>query len=455
MAPATAGILSTGSEILEGLYADTNAQWLSARLTEMGMRVLRHMAAPDRADDVADAIEFLAARCDVVVMTGGLGPTEDDLTRQAVCRAFGRDLQHDDKAWRMIERRYAHRGTAPPASNRVQCLVPQGARVLYNRWGTAPGFAIEDGPGPWFAALPGPPREMRPMFDTYLRDDLAARFGGGLRTRIATMHTFGISESALNETMRDLFDELRGHPTEAIAFLAGKARVDVRLVVRAASDDALRRRTDALVRRVRRRAPGECIYGRDDETLEGVVGKLLRRHGLTLALAESCTGGLVAKRLTDLPGSSKFLLESCVTYSNEAKVKRLGVRRASLERHGAVSEQTAREMARGALKRSRADIAVAVTGIAGPGGGSRHKPVGTVWYAIAWRPARLGDAAAQAGEVRCEAVRTGFRSGRELVRLYASHRALDLVRRCLLGLPLEVPSYTVAAPRKGDKAKSN
>jgi nicotinamide-nucleotide amidase len=436
MPPTPAGILSTGTEILQGLYADTNAQWLSERLGEAGLEVVRHVAAPDDARAVADALNYLAGVCRVVVITGGLGPTEDDLTRQAVAEFFGRPLVEDARAWRMIEERWGKRGSPPPRSNRVQCLVPEGARVLYNRWGTAAGFIVERGRGGnglWFAAMPGPPREMQPMYRAYLEKELAKRFGGGLIARAVTLHTFGVSESFLNGLLRPLFDETREDPYRTLAFLAGEARVDVRVTCSGRTRAELRRRLDPLVARARRRAPRGCMYGRDADTLESVVGRLLRRQGLKLAVAESCTGGLVAKRLTDVPGSSEFLIEGLVAYSDEAKRARLGVSAATLRRHGAVSAEVAQEMALGALRHSGADIAVSVTGIAGPGGGTREKPVGLVYYGLARRERT------EAGGVSVATFRTCFPSGRDLVRLFASHRALDLIRRRLLGLPLELP----------------
>jgi nicotinamide-nucleotide amidase len=541
---STAAILSTGTEILQGHYADTNAQWLSAKLTTLGITVQRHVAAPDRPDDIADALAYLVERHDLVIMTGGLGPTEDDLTRQAVCKVFGTELAEDDRAWKMIVDRFALRGSPPPESNRVQCLIPKSARTLYNLWGTAPGFVIET-PGflgamepcssrrgakegasmacalqdekhgisrgtsrcRLFAALPGPPRENRPMFEKYLEKLLARRFGGGLLARITTLHTFGISESALNDCLRPLFEEIGDAPDRVLAFLAGEARVDVRLTVRAATRRALAAAERPLLTRIRRLLPRDCIYGRNDDTLESVASALLRRRGLKLAVAESCTGGLIAKRLTDLAGSSDVLLEGWVTYSNTAKRRRLGVRAATLRRHGAVSSETAREMAVGALRKSGADVAVAVTGIAGPSGGTPEKPVGLVWYGLAWRSplhspsakegkagvgsrekSRMGSsvgsheagqegsqAGCQAGSqalqaascagsragsqaehprraLRVETFRTCFPSGREMVRLFASHRALDLVRRLLLDLPLEVPpiSRPTSVSHRGD-----
>ena len=518
---STAAILSTGTEILQGHYADTNAQWLSAKLTVLGITVQRHVAAPDRPDDIADALAYLVERHDLVIMTGGLGPTEDDLTRQAVCKVFGTELAEDARAWKMIVDRFALRGGPPPESNRVQCLIPSSARTLFNHWGTAPGFVIETrallgvleprsshrgtkqsvsmtyalqdersensrrtSRCRLFAALPGPPRENRPMFEKYLQKLLARRFGEGLLTRITTLHTFGISESALNDCLRPLFGELGGDSDRVLAFLAGEARVDVRLTVRAATRRALAAAERPLLTRIRRLLPRDCIYGKNDATLESVASALLRRRGLKLAVAESCTGGLVAKRLTDLAGSSDILLEGWVTYSNTAKRRRLGVRAATLRRHGAVSSETAREMALGALRESGADVALAVTGIAGPSGGTPEKPVGLVWYGLAWKdpldspsakereggigspeevqdrhPDRRVEQAASRAEsgggaqaehprraLRVETFKTCFPSGREMVRLFASHRALDLVRRLLLDLPLEIPPISAPTP---------
>jgi nicotinamide-nucleotide amidase len=449
-----AGILSTGTEILQGLYADTNAQWLGARLTENGISVRRVVAAPDRADDVADAIDYLTRECEIIIMSGGLGPTEDDLTRQAVCKIFGTKLRDDPKAWDMIVERFRMRGRDVPASNRVQCLIPEGARALYNKWGTAPGFVLNHkvvatGRVVYFVALPGPPRENHPMYEEYLAKEIHERFGQYSRTKIRTLHSFGISESALNETLRPLFEETADSDV-TLAFLAGEARVDIRVTVRSDSEEERDRLMREYVGKIRRRLPKGTIFGADAESLELVVNRLLRKQGKTIALAESCTGGLVAKRLTDIPGSSEVFLEGWVVYSNEAKMKRLGVRKSALDKHGAVSPEVAQEMALGALKNSGADLAIAVTGIAGPGGGSAEKPVGLVWYGVAWkeRPvmqSKSAERGAGAGRATTKSplygvacCRTCFTSVRELVRTFAAHRALDLARRKLLDLPLEI-----------------
>lgn len=451
MAETVAGILSTGTEILQGLYADTNGAWLSEQLTGLGLRVVRHVAAPDDASSVAEALRYLARNCQVVIMTGGLGPTDDDLTRQSVCEVFGVGLTEDPRAWAMIEERFRRRGIAPFASNRVQALIPQGACTLYNEWGTAPGFLIEH-PGkglPWFAALPGPPREMRPMFEKHLRKRITKDFGKGHVTRIMTLHTFGHAESQLNDLLRNLFEQTRNDPHLAIAYLASDAKVDIRLVAHGQTARGATRRIEGLAARVKRLLPPGAVYGEGEETLEEIVSALLRERGFKLATAESCTGGLVAKRITDLAGSSEVFAQGWVTYSNESKQTCLGVRNATLNRYGAVSRQVAEEMALGALKRSGADIAVAITGIAGPGGGTEEKPVGTVWYGIAWdrkvdgghreSPARTTRTTSTGQSVASTI--TMFASGRDLVRAFAAHRGLDLVRRLLTGLPLEFGDF--------------
>jgi len=420
-----AGILSTGTEILQGLYPDTNAQWLSERFHAMGLQVLRHMAAPDNAEDVADGISFLLDRCDVIVMTGGLGPTEDDLTRDAVARVFGTSLAEDTKAWRMIEKRWTFRGSPPPPSNRVQCLIPKGALTLYNHWGTAPGFLLKTNRA-WFVALPGPPREMRPMFLRFVEGRIRDRFAKESHSRLLTLHTVGCSESSLNDSLRSLFEELREDSRSTLAFLAGMARVDIRIHVQGDTPEQARSKLDHLRRKIVRRIPKESVYGRDEDTLESVVSKLLRKKGLTLATAESCTGGLVAKRITDLPGSSDVFRQGWVVYSNDSKKSCLGVSSKMIEKYGAASSQVARQMALGALKRSHAQVAVALTGIAGPGGGTEKKPVGLVYYGLAWR-------FQEADPVQLYTTDTCVPSTREVVRLFSSHYALDLIRRLLLG----------------------
>ncbi len=435
-----AAILSTGTEILQGLYPDTNAQWLSARLAEFGIDVTAHMAAPDQPHHVAEAIRHLLSRVDLVIMTGGLGPTEDDLNRNAIAEVFNCELKENKAAWRRIEKRFAMRSKdEPPRSNRVQCLIPDIATVMQNDWGTAPGFVIESERGT-LVAMPGPPRENRPMFDKYVAKIISKKFSGGRSSRVRTLHTFGISESKLNDMLHPLFAEYNDSDDARIAFLAGQARVDIRLTAFGNGKQSINRRLTSLINKVKRRLPSDHLYGTDGDTLESVLLGLMAKRGLTLSLAESCTGGLIAKRLTDIAGSSAVLKESAVTYSNEAKMKRLGVRRETLEKHGAVSPQVARQMALGSLKSSASDIAVAVTGIAGPGGGSKEKPVGLVYYAIAWRtesmPETRFDEAEKVGKNHVATTSTCFSSGREIVRLFASHRALDLPRRLLKNLPL-------------------
>lgn len=441
MRKKTAGILSTGTEILQGLYADTNAQWFAARLSEAGIPVRMILAAPDRPGEVARSLRHLAEHCEIILMTGGLGPTEDDLTRQAVCEVFGGGLQEDAETLRMIQERFVRWGRKIPASNRVQCLIPEKAKVLRNHWGTAAGFLMEERlpcGEVFFAALPGPPRENRPMYQQYLEKTIAERYAGKARSLIKVLHTFAVSESELNDRLRDLSAALKKEPGQDLAFLAGKAQVDLRLMARGGSAAKARGQMRSLEAKVRRRVPADHLYGVNDETLEGAVLEGLRRRGWRLATAESCTGGLVSKRLTDIPGSSDVFLQGWVTYTNDAKTSQLGVRRPTLDARGAVSAEVAGQMAQGALKKSGADVAVAITGIAGPDGGTEEKPVGLIYYGLAWR---------EKARIQVCVARTTFASSRELTRLFASHMALDLVRRLCLDLPLDFLHRDSREPR--------
>lgn len=383
-------IISTGTEILQGLYLDTNAQWISQQLLALGFRVERIMALPDDHDSLKQELAWAADKADLIFMTGGLGPTADDMNRQTVADVFGVDLREDAQALLEIEERFSSRGRPMPPSNRVQALVPEGATVLYNEWGTAPGFYLRPQDGSTNAtmvALPGPPRENRPMFSQLVEPLLLEQFAGGRKAhRLLTFHTVGLAESHVNDKLSDLFGS---DPKVNLALLAGKWRTDVRLTLQGANDNENDELGNAWRMLVAERLGSINIYGEDDETFEAAVGDLLRRRGETLALAESCTGGMIAARLTDVPGASEYFIEGFVTYSNEAKMARLGVPADVLEEHGAVSAETAEAMAAGARKVSGADWALSITGIAGPGGGTEEKPVGLVYVGLAMPDGRV------------------------------------------------------------------
>lgn len=412
-----AAIVAVGSELLTPARVDTNSLLITRRLNELGIDVRGKCVAGDDRDDIAIAFRRALDRVDLVVMTGGLGPTDDDLTREAVAEALGLPLEEDPALVEAIERRFRARGLRMPDANRRQAMVPRGARVLENPHGTAPGLWLEvEGRG--VALLPGPPRELEPMLEALARGPIGARAPGRPVIR-RVLRIAGRTESHVEEAVQPVYSRWK---TQAVpietTILAAPGTIELHLSARAAVDtagpalDAAAREIEAVL--------GPDLYSTDGRQMEEVVGDLLRGRRLTLAIGESCTGGLVASRVTDVPGSSGYFQLGVVCYSNRAKVDLLGVEPALLETHGAVSEPVALAMAQGARQRGRADLGVAVTGIAGPGGGTAAKPVGTVAIAVAGP----GDATS---------VRTyRFPGGRQQVKVQASQAAFDLVRRALV-----------------------
>ncbi len=427
MAIRTAAIISTGTEILQGLYADTNARWLAEQLSAEGVEVRLIAASPDDPQELESLLRYAGSRMDLIVCSGGLGPTADDVNREVFSRVFQARLHEDALAVAMMRERFARRGRGMPDNNLVQALLPAEAIPLYNDWGTAPGFflppsserGITTGEVPPCAlvALPGPPRELMPMFRERVLPLLRERIVGRQFVGVRVLHTFGAPESELGQYVKDLFVT---SPTVAYTMLAKPYGVDVRILVRAERAEDVHARLSDLEAQTRRRIPAYLIYGKDDETLAGVVAELLTQRGATLALAESCTGGLISKLFTDIPGSSAFLLEGAVTYSNAAKIRRVGVCPVALERYGAVSESVARQMAQGALRRSGADFALAVTGIAGPSGGTPQKPVGLTFIALA-------------EGAKVDVRRYVFTGDREFNRTFAALTAINWLRLRLLG----------------------
>ena len=409
-------LLSIGDELLLGDIVDTNAPWLSRRLGAVGIRIARRETVGDDEDAIVQAVRAALDRTGAVICTGGLGPTEDDLTRPAVARVFGRELRVDEEILARIRARFTEQGREMPERNRVQAERPDGAIVFPNDWGTAPGFALEDDAGRFVVVLPGVPREMERIVEAHVLPFLRRRWPAGARPLLhRVVRTTGIAESVLADRIADVAEAVR---PITVAYLPRLTGVDLRLTSWGAMDaaDAVRRLAEAEA--ALRERGGGYIYGTDGDDLAAVVGDALRRRGLTLGLAESCTGGLIAKRITDVAGSSAYFLGGLVTYSNESKQALLGVRESTLAAHGAVSEETAREMAVGARRALGADVAVSVTGIAGPGGGSAEKPVGTVWIGIA-----MDDAV--------EARRFRFLGERDEVRERAAQAALALLWRHL------------------------
>jgi nicotinamide-nucleotide amidase len=415
-------LVSIGAELLLGYTIDTNAAHFARRAAAAGIRVVRRATVDDGADEIAAAVRDGLDRTGAVVTSGGLGPTSDDLTKPAIATLFGRAMSLDERILDALRARWKARGWPGelPATNRTQAMVPEGAVILENRFGSAPGIWLEDDRGRWVAMLPGVPREFRGMAEEVLLPRLAARMAaaGDSATvvRSRTLRTTGIAESALADALGDLAKDPEG---VRLAYLPGWEGVDLRLMVEGlAADEAAGRlaRAEAALRG----KVGRWIYGEDDAELSALVLDTLRARGMRVAVAESCTGGMLGMRLTSVAGSSDVVQGGTIAYDNAVKVRELGVREATLAAHGAVSEETAREMARGVRRRFNVDVGVSITGVAGPGGGTPEKPVGTFCVAVDVR-----------GTVR--SLRSSGVGDRHEVRQRATQAALSLVRRALEG----------------------
>jgi nicotinamide-nucleotide amidase len=418
-------LIAIGDELLLGETADTNSRWLAARLAAEGIAVARATVVGDDPAAIRAALEPALRRCGVVLCTGGLGPTADDLTREAVAQLFGRRLVLDNDWLDVLRARHARRGLAMADSNRVQAELPEGALLLPNARGTAPGIAVEGGLG-LAILLPGVPSEMRALVEQQVLPLLRRRLRPPAAIQSRIVRTAGVSEAMLADRLADIARDIAasGEPVR-LAFLPHGTGVDLRLTFapgHGLDSHGVARRLQELVGRLCQRL-GDDVYALDAADLAAVAGRMLRERALTIAVAESCTGGLLAKRLTDEAGASAFVLAGLVTYSNTAKQAMLGVREETIAAHGAVSEACAGEMALGARAAAGADMAIAVTGIAGPGGGTADKPVGTVWIAVA-----LAD-----GAIRAR--RFIFAGDRVEVRERATQTALDMLRRALLAAP--------------------
>ena len=408
-----AEILSIGTELLMGQIANTDAQYLSRRLSELGVALYRHTTVGDNPARVREALREALSRSDVVITTGGLGPTEDDLTKEMVAECFGLPMELHKPSLEAIEAFMARAGFAMADNNRRQAYFPRGAAIMENRVGTAPGCIAESG-GKAVAVLPGPPHELRDMFENRLAPWLAARSGMCLESRF--IRTFGIRESDVENRLRDLFHS--DNPT--LALYCGPGEVQARITARAETPEAARAMTVPVAEEIRRRL-GEAVYGEGrDLTIEEAAFQLLRARGEAVCFAESCTAGMLPARLAGVPGASDVLKESYVTYCDAAKARVLGVRQETLARHTAVSAQCAREMAEGARRVSGADWAVSTTGYAGPDGGADGTPVGTVFIAVAGRD---GTAARE----------FHFTGSRQFVRTVAASWAFNLLRLALEG----------------------
>jgi nicotinamide-nucleotide amidase len=416
-------LVTTGTELMLGNVLNTHQQWLCAQLTRAGWTVARQVSVADTAAEIAGAAREALSRADLVITTGGLGPTSDDLTRDSIARLLGKPLRQDARVLEHIRGFFAARSRPMPESTKLQALVPEGAKVLPNPRGTAPGLAIEVKPNPlrrggassWLIMLPGPPRELRPLFTDSVLPLLAEVFPPPAHHSSVTLRATGVGESLVQEKIERALRALTAAGLE-IGYCSRPGQVDIRLSARGPNAANLVPQAETITRA----RLDKDIYASGDEELESVVVRLLTERKQTLALAESCTGGCIAHRITNVPGASLVLLAGLVTYSNDAKLSLLGVRPETLAAHGAVSEAVAREMAEGARARIGADYALAATGIAGPAGGSPAKPVGTVFIALA----------SGRGTV---ALRQMNPLDRESFKQLTSQQALDLLRREILG----------------------
>jgi nicotinamide-nucleotide amidase len=414
--PRRAVIVAVGSELLTPSRTDTNSLFITSKLNDLGIEVVAKVIVGDRRDELAAVVGESLRRSDLVVLTGGLGPTDDDVTRLAVSDALGLPLDDDPEILERIRQRFARRGMEMPAVNRVQAQVLRGATVLPNANGTAPGQWLERG-AQAVVLLPGPPREMRPMFEAVLAERLQT-LARGARLHRRVIKIAGRTESDVEQVTQPVYSRFAAwQPPVATSILAAPGQIELHLSIRAnraeEAESALARATSEILAVV-----GGDVFSTDGRSLEQVVGDLLRRRGWRIATAESCTGGLVASRLTDVPGSSDYVERGVVAYSNRAKTDLLGVPERLMLEHGAVSEPVGEAMAAGMRERARVEVAVGVTGIAGPGGGSESKPVGTVAVAVAWPSGTV---------VR----RYLFPGGREQVKWVASQTALNMVRQVL------------------------
>lgn len=412
----TAAIIAVGSELLTPHKTDTNSLYISQVLEDVGIPVAFKSIVGDNRDELTAQIRHALSRHRVLILCGGLGPTDDDLTREVVAEVLRLPMDEDPAIVESMQRRFAARGWQMPAVNLRQAQVPRGATVLQNPHGTAPGLWIENGHHV-IALLPGPPREMKPMMDGDVRQRLSA-IAGDARLQRRLVRVSGKGESVVEEIVQPVYSQwLQQSPRIETTILAGLGQVELHLVTQSADGSAVNSLDRAVSQLVS--VLGADLVSTDGATLEEVTGRLLRERGWWVAFAESCTGGLATSRMTDVPGSSDYVERSVVAYSNRAKTELLDVPEAVIAEHGAVSEPVAAAMAAGIRQRAGVNVGVAITGIAGPGGGSDEKPVGTVCIAV--------DA-----EESVPIVRTfRFPGGRDMVKQMSANWAIDMLRRYL------------------------
>lgn len=409
----TAEIIAIGSELLTPDRTDTNSLWLTERLNSIGIEVKLKTIVGDDDARLEEAIKDALRRSTIVITTGGLGPTEDDITRKIAARAMNRRLIFNEKVLEEIRQRFHAFGRSMPEINSRQAMIIEGAEVLSNPNGSAPGMYLEH-ESRSVVLLPGPPREMKPMFENFVQPKLIAR-AGDVRVLRRVLRVSGMGESAVDERIAPVYTQYK-NPQTTILF--NRSEIEIHLTAQAKTETEAELLLDGLAGQIEERL-GHSIFAFRGEKMEEVVGLRLAVGGFTLSVAESCTGGLISQRLTDVPGSSVYFMEGVVAYSNEAKTRTLGVDEELIRSHGAVSAEVAEAMAEGIRRRAATDFGLSVTGIAGPYGGTEEKPVGLVYIALS-------------DDAHTEHRKLQLPGDRDLIRWRASQAALDLLRRRLI-----------------------
>jgi len=408
-------IITIGDEIISGHTIDTNSAYIARKLAEIGLPVMYRTAVGDDIKKMEEAIFLALKRADIVITTGGLGPTDDDITKRAIVKVFKRNLVFHEDVLEDIKKRFAARGIEMPSINQNQALLPQGAVYLPNRVGSAVGIVIDE-TGKIFAALPGVPREMQIITDEELIPYIESHTNRQY-IRTIKLRTTGIFESALADKIGS---QVKPSDSLKLAYLPSYSGVDLRIISTGTDSDEVNRNAEEMASKLRD-VVGRYIFGENDDTLEMMIGKLLKERGEKVATAESCTAGLLGARITEVPGSSAYFDRGVITYSNESKTELLGVLEEIIEKYGAVSIETAEAMASGVMKLSGCNYGVAITGIAGPDGGTEEKPVGTVFIAVA-------------SEKGVVSKKLQLSRDREMNRNRSVYGALELLRRTILGI---------------------
>lgn len=409
----SAEIIAIGSELLTPTKTDTNSLWLTEKLNDIGIEVMLKTIVGDDGARLEETVRDAMKRSDVVITTGGLGPTEDDITREFTARAVDRQLNYHEEIEAHLRERFRSWGREMPDINKRQAYVIEGAEILPNPNGSAVGMLAEID-GKLLVVLPGPPRENQPMFANHVFARLKA-IAGEVYVNRRILKVSGLGESAVDEVAAPIY---KAYPTVQTSILFNKSEVEIHIAARASDPDDAKRTTDELAGKLAE-ALGTAVFSTSGETMEAVIGRLLLDRGQTVAVAESCTGGLIGQRITSVPGSSAYFMEGAITYSNAAKIRTLGVSGEIIEAHGAVSSECAEAMAAGMRAYAATDHAISVTGIAGPDGGTPEKPVGTVFVGYA-------------GPGGVRSIKIVVPGDRYLVRWRASSAALDLLRRQIL-----------------------